>query len=164
MRKNNLAGHTIGLFLFLLIMASCQENEYQSTSSTYYFDLDSLVSEQIITLTRLKAGLNKEAQLDDTFEKVSLHPDSLAWENELKIFREANINKYAYSGLYMVQKKKQDDFSNLFFDEYRAETPEKLPVDNLKVYYLHPIDLCRGCVRLGFCRNTEHIGCDCNRR
>lgn len=136
MRKNNFTGYISGFWLILLTMASCQKNEYQSLNSSYYFDLDSLVSEQIIALTRVKAELNKEAQLGDDSESISLHPDSLAWESELKIFRESNINKYAYSGLYLVQKKKPDDFSNLFFDEYSAESPDKLPVDKLKVYYL----------------------------
>ena len=35
-------------------------------------------------------------------EGTLLQLDSLGWENELKIFREANIDKPAYLGSYII--------------------------------------------------------------
>ena len=98
--------------------------------------MDSLISSQIDQLIVLKPEVEKNAFLDSATERKLLQLDSLGWEKELKIFREANIDKPAYYGSYNMLIQEHDTFSNLLYDEYKATDSEKLTVKSLRVYYL----------------------------
>lgn len=125
---------TILIFL-IFISISCRYQEGERFESIY-FSLDSLVDAQISQLILLSPGLEKEAILDSEAERTFLQLDSMGWENELRIFREANIDKPAYLGSYLVNTEKKDEYSNLLYDEYLPSDSEKLVVKRLRIYYL----------------------------
>lgn len=127
------------LLLLIFIMISCRYQEGEKGIESNYFSLDSLVDAQISQLILLSPGLEKEAFLDSAGEQNYLQLDSLGWENELRIFREANIDKPAYLGSYIFSSEKKDAYSNLLYDEYLASDTEKLIVKSLKIYYLDKI-------------------------
>jgi len=126
---------TILIFL-IFISISCRYQEGEKGIESNYFSLDSLVDAQISQLILLSPGLEKEAVLDSAGENTFLQLDSMGWENELRIFREANIDKPAYLGSYLVNTEKKDAYSNLLYDEYLASDSEKLIVKSLRIYYL----------------------------
>ncbi|NNF22486.1 MAG: hypothetical protein HKN67_11125 [Saprospiraceae bacterium] len=125
------------LFVILVFISmSCRYREVGNNIETNYFSLDSLVDAQIAELIRLSPGLEKQAFLDSVTEQTILQLDSAGWENELKVFREANIDKPAFYGSYTVNMKKEDAYSNLLYDEYLASDSAKLSVKSLRIYYL----------------------------
>ena len=125
------------LIIFVIIfLPSCLVQPDQDGSGSRYFSMDSLIDNQVAQLMLLKPELRKEAILDDNNEDIQLQLDSLGWENELKIFREANIDKPAYYGSYIVKRAEKDTNSNLLFDEYLASEPDKVHVQSMRVYYL----------------------------
>lgn len=127
-------------FIILIFPVSCRMQVNDGTDD-HYFSMDSLVDSQIEQLIKLNPELHKEATLNGADEDKTLHLDSLGWENELKIFREADIDKPAFHGSYDIIKGEQDVFSNLLYDEYIPQNPENLPVKSFRVYYLHSPDV-----------------------
>ena len=122
--------------IFLSLLA-CKYEMNNQVLATGYFSMDSLVDQQINRLTILNPELEKEAVLDDQSVSVKIHLDSLGWENELKVFRDANIDKPAFYGVYSLVSAVQDSFSNLLYNEYSISSDsEDLPVKNLRIYYL----------------------------
>jgi len=124
------------LILLTLISISCSNQQGNGGGESKYFSLDSLVDSQVSQLSILTPSLRKEAILDESKENALLQLDRVGWENELKIFKEANIDKPAYYGAYTIMTGKQDQFSNLLYDEYLASDTEDVEVKSLKIYYL----------------------------
>jgi hypothetical protein len=118
---------------------SCVSNVDTSVSENTYFDLDSLISSQILLLVDLDPEITKDASLGDQKEQAGMRLDSLGWEKELKVFRDANINKPAYRGLYQVSKGIDDSYSNLLYDSYLLKNEGHLPVKDLRVFYLEEV-------------------------
>jgi len=127
------------IFFQSILAVSCYSpgNELgESGGRLSYYDMDSLVTTQIVELMRLDPEVKKTAILDDGEEEEKFHLDSLGWEKELQVFRDANINKPAFLGFYDVTREVEDNYSNLVFDEYNSSGEGKFAVKNFKVYYL----------------------------
>ena len=125
------------LILFLLggvLFAACDQSPEKSQAQKYY-NLDSLVSEQVQLLARSGAKLKKKALINAREEEETLEPDSLMWENELSILREIDLNKPIYQTRYSIKDGLSDRFSNLKIREYTA-LDSKLDIRYLKIYYL----------------------------
>ena len=130
-------------FLILPVLAgvllfSCGQNIEKNQIGEYY-NLDSLVSEQVRLLVRSQARLEKKAMINSREEEQTLEPDSLMWENELSMLREVDLNKPIYQARYSVKDGLSDNFSNLKIREFTA-MDNKLDIRYIKVYYLGNIN------------------------
>jgi hypothetical protein len=123
------------LILLIIILSSC--SDLKPVEVEYYFDLNTLINNQIKMLTEDKAILEKRAIVNSDSAVTTFKPDSLEWSNELQIFLDADINKPALKGQYVVTDQK-DSESNLKIRSYLTNS-EKIAVDWLKVYYLDDI-------------------------
>jgi hypothetical protein len=109
-----------------------------------YYNLDSLFQSQTKLLIASKAKLTKTATLGEKKEMKKFSPDSLGWIDEFGTLSElALINKPTYRGLYLINDA-QDLKSNLRVLSYslkkEREKEEKIPVRNVKIYYLGSLD------------------------
>lgn len=121
----------IVLSLLVLTVMSCDSKRQPAA----FYPIDSLVTGQIQYLTRIRAGLFKEALLSGKTDTLTYTPDdTLAWINELDIFRKLNvINKPVNIGSYLVDDRLFDPGSNLTVKAFTSL--KKLPVVYLKIYY-----------------------------
>jgi uncharacterized protein (DUF2344 family) len=127
---------TTGVFLlsFLLLLAACQNKPVSQKESV--FAIDSILKAQNKTLLHFKASVTKEVLMDGKTEKTNMIPgDSLAWANELLIFQQlSSINKTVNRGVYQ-ESIYSDSTSNLTIRQLK--TDKKLPLKELKIYYLN---------------------------
>ncbi|MEX2235662.1 MAG: hypothetical protein WD824_26125 [Cyclobacteriaceae bacterium] len=120
------------VFLSLSIVLGSCHSENQPAA---FYPIDSLVTGQIRHLTLINAGLFKEALLSGKTDTLTYTPgDTVAWMNELDIFRKLNvINKPVNKGSYLVDDGLFDPGSNLTVKAFTSM--KKLPVVYLKIYY-----------------------------
>jgi hypothetical protein len=122
----------------LVLLSSCE----RPVTQRYYYNVDSLLLEQITVLAKTQAVLRKHAEMNAIEHDSTYTPaDSAGWAKELDIFTEIGIiNKPINRGSYTVTDGHPDEFSNLTIREYSANKP--LPLLYLKTYYLdHPSKL-----------------------
>lgn len=121
----------VALFLVAVAFVSCESEKNPAA----FYPIDSLVTAQAGHLTNIKAGLFKEALLSGETDTLTYSPnDSLAWINELDIFRKLDIiNKPVNKGGYLVNDGLLDKESNLTVKAFTSL--KKLPVVYLKIYY-----------------------------
>jgi len=93
------------LFVFLFACNSLQPEESAKIDSPY-FDLPQLVEKQLSMLTASPAALRKKLEVNKKIEEIDL--TTVDWEQELKLFEEANINKPVLRGAYAVTEEKID--------------------------------------------------------
>ena len=125
----------------LVIGISCRE---QQPVTGAYYNIDSLLDKQIGLLLKRKAALEKTAIVGTDDSRITFVPaDSLAWAEELDIFRNLNsINKPVNRGLYLDSVYK-DRNSNLTIRSFTATSPE-LQIEQLEIFYLNnPEDIRR---------------------
>lgn len=117
--------------LLVLALSSCEKERQPAT----FYPVDSLISAQINHLTRIRAALFKEALLSGKTDTITYVPaDTVAWMNELGIFRELDIiNKPVNKGSYLVDDGLLDPGSNLTVKAFTSL--KKLPVVYLKIFY-----------------------------
>lgn len=121
----------MALLLLAILLVSCETEKKPAA----LYAIDSLITAQAGHLTRIKAGLFKEALLGGEADTLTYIPDdSLAWINELDIFRNLDIiNKPVNKGSYLVDDGLLDKQSNLTVKTFTSL--KKLPVVYLKIYY-----------------------------
>jgi hypothetical protein len=113
------------LLVIELLATSCQE---QKVNGKRYFDLDSLISAQIVYLSKSKASLKKEATISEKSSSSTTILDSTAWSNELDVFRQLDvINRPTYRDAYEVKDGVKDSKSNLLIRSYEARTNSAVP-------------------------------------
>lgn len=114
-------------------MGACQMAPQQSAA--VFFDLDSLIDQQVANLSRIQPVLEKEAEINGEQERIRLEKtDSAVWAKELDIFRQLDLNARALNaGRYEVRTGLRDDASNLSIIEYAAK--EELPLSLVRIYY-----------------------------
>lgn len=126
-RKIIYAGIAAGLLIFL---TSCERGKESFT----FYPIDSLVNAQAIALTGMHAKLTKEAVLGQNTDTTSYSPDTLAWMEELDIFRQLSaMNKPANKENYLVDDNLYDPGSNLTVKAFTSK--EDLPVRSLRIFY-----------------------------
>lgn len=119
------------LFFIVLLAMGCQQQEVKRKR---YFDLDSLVSSQVVYLSKSKASLKKEATISDKSSSSVNMLDSTAWSHELDVFRQLDlINRPIYSDVYNTKDGVKDSKSNLLIRSYEA--PANSTVPYLRLYY-----------------------------
>lgn len=119
-------------FLLLAVPAVSCESEKNPAA---FYAIDSLVLAQARYLASMEARLSKEALLRGETDTLTYTPgDSIAWVNELDIFRKLDIiNKPVNRGSYRVNDGLLDRESNLTVKAFTSL--KKLPVAYLKIYY-----------------------------
>lgn len=122
--------------IFMLMLGVACTEMKPPKKVNYYYNLDSLLDHQAQLLTPHR--LIKTAYVDDDTASVSLQGDSTLWNDELAIFRGANINKPAYEGMYTTQVV-EDSLSNLHIKTFTATTQD-LEVRNLHLFYLRDLN------------------------
>lgn len=122
---------TFVVFLLAIHLLACESEKPPAA----FYAIDSLITTQAHSLTRMKAGLFKEALLSGKTDTITYVPaDTVAWLNELEVFRRLDIiNKPVNKGSYHVDDGLFDPGSNLMVKAFTSL--EKLPVVYLKVYY-----------------------------
>jgi len=103
-----------------------------------YFDIDSLVKAQAISLGSKQVLLNKKVIIEEKTESKEVEINEEKWLEELKLFSLANINKPINMGLYTVVDKK-DESSNLLIREYNHIIPMDSEVPYMRLWYLEEI-------------------------
>ena len=93
--------------LFLLILCSCYAEELQEEmSEDPFFDLASYIDNQVDSLQRAGGTVTKTISLNGTTETKEL--DDLNYANDLRVFRESEINKPAWVDKYTVDRQESD--------------------------------------------------------
>lgn len=117
----------------VLTMCACQMSPQESTA--VFFDLDSLIDQQLVNLSRIQPVLEKEAEINGEQERIRLEKtDSAVWAKELDIFRQLDLNAKALNaGRYEIKTGLRDETSNLNIIEYTAK--EELPLSQVRIYY-----------------------------
>lgn len=117
----------------VMAMSACQMAPPEGTA--VFFDLDSLIDQQVANLSRIQPVLEKEAEINGKQERIKLEKtDSAVWAKELDIFRQLDLNARALNaGRYEVKTGLRDGTSNLSIIEYAAK--EELPLSHVRIYY-----------------------------
>ena len=127
------------LFVFVSgVLSSCIQRPSLDNYISEYYNLDSLITVQVKSLTLSNPTLHKSAQIDESSEEKRFQLDSVGWARELLIFREADINKPAYSKAYETLNGLIDVGSNLHYDEYKPFAGD-MSVRYIRIYYLDEI-------------------------
>lgn len=122
--------------LSLLMFAISGCNVPPPEGAVAFYNLDSLIDQQVEHLSRLQPVLEKEAEVNGEQEEARLvKPDSSAWAKELDIFRQLDLNaKTLNAARYETKSGIRDVASNLSIIEYTAT--EELPLSQVRIYYL----------------------------
>jgi hypothetical protein len=121
------------LLLASSILVACTQSSPKYDKP--YFDFDSLVSRQVVELSKGDRILMKRVTIDDQSDSTSLNADSLTLANELDVFRQLDvINKPLFRDAYEITDREKDTRSNLWIRTYRAKHAQPA-VPYLKFYY-----------------------------
>lgn len=99
-----------------------------------YFDMPSLVKQQLVRLDSLNPSVELVAQVGDREEVETIKKDSAEWEETLKLFSDANINRPVLQGSYSVVDS-IDQQHQWKIRVYQAKEPQEVEVPYLIVYY-----------------------------
>lgn len=115
----------------LLSVCSCRLEEKRRA---LYYPMDSLVTAQVVYLTRARATLTKHTTIN-TRDTLTVVPDSAGWRKELSIFDElGDINKPVNQKQYQVDDGLKDIRSNLTVKSIHT-TDDKMPIASMKIFY-----------------------------
>jgi hypothetical protein len=89
----------IGFFIFLLILASCNQAE-EKPSKLVYTDIKAFFESEAKRLTKNKTLVNKTIQQNRTSESKS--EISINWQDEFILFIASDINKPAWKDSYKI--------------------------------------------------------------
>lgn len=117
-------------FFILVLTFSCTSSIKEKPINTYY-DVDSLLNEQLQLLVAQDLSIEKQISIDGEQELDTVTFDSLGWNNELAVFRIADINKPNLKGLYTATEEKKDDQT---IWRYTTEKPS-LGIEYLYIYF-----------------------------
>lgn len=119
----------LAFLVLTIVFGACTSLSEKGASddSGVFFDLDQLVSEQTKYLASIQPEVEKELRLNGKAERLVL--GEVDWDDELALFRLADINKASYQDSYEV------DRSTPQVEDYRLKPGHMLPVRRLKVHY-----------------------------
>ena len=91
------------LFTLLLTLVHCSGQKMDQIDK--YFDVQQYIDQQVAQLHASSPKLTKTLQFGDSTEsKTFTDLDSAGWNNELKIFREHDINKPVLVDAYQIKQ------------------------------------------------------------
>ncbi len=128
--------HVTAIRIVLVLWVVFTGCEDPGKTTTSFFSVDSLVSAQTAYLRSANASLAKVAFIGNEKSVQEFKPDSLQWEEEMRIFRHLEIiNKPVYREVFDVTTA-PDKNSNLTVRRFVA-SDEESPVTHFSVYYLN---------------------------
>ncbi len=92
----------LSLVFLALSIAACQQKEI-SKKQLEYVDLQGFFSAEAKRLNKLKPTVLKTVGINNKSEHKLLNK-SIDWEKELSVFKEADINKPAFKGMYKISR------------------------------------------------------------
>lgn len=114
------------LLLTVLFFGSCDFMAPKKQASVpQYFDLKGFMDKEVQRLKALNPEINKTVMVNNNEEHKKLKITD--WQKELSAFRDADINKSAWEGLFIRHK-------TLVTETYISDN-EKVPVKSLTVQY-----------------------------
>lgn len=113
-------------FFILLLFSGCQRTPEQlQKNELTYFDLRGYFEKEIARLSKAAPVITKTVRVNDSSEtKKNRIAD---WKRELEIFKDADINKTAWKGLFKITRPGYDL-------QYTTDN-EKIPVKEVTVFY-----------------------------
>ena len=131
----------IRLFTLPLIgILSCTDPVERESDGLKYYDLNALIDQQLVWLIELNPEIRKTAVLNGIPESSSMRLDSVQWARELKIFRDADLNKSRLRQEYRIVEDLSEPTSNLKIRLYQAINKEMTEVEYLKIFYVEEED------------------------
>lgn len=127
MLKNNFSIliKVTGFSLFCcFLLAACAGEEKQNRDSVF-FDTHGFISNQIEQLEKINPRVDRQNQLQDQNEEITL--SDVDWKSELELFLTSDINKSSYLGSYTITK------IDSLTTEYLLIEGETLPVKKMRV-------------------------------
>lgn len=114
------------LFFLLLLLFGCQEQpEQKQKKELTYFDLKGYFEKESKRLSAASPYLTKTVSVNDSTETQKIRVRD--WNKELEIFKDSDINKAAWKGMFNVTSKSGTVY-------YKSDD-EKIPVKELSVFY-----------------------------
>lgn len=125
------------VFAFILLLLSACEYSAEVSErleQEAYFDMPTLVQQQLSRLDSLRPSVEIVAQIGDRKEVEKIQKDSSTWAETLKLFSDANINRPVLQGSYTVSDStdRQHDWN---IRVYQAKQPKEVEIPYLAVYY-----------------------------
>lgn len=115
----------------IALLSSCNPRNLKYDKP--YFDFDSLVHAQVITIGAANGSLHKKTFMNGRRDSTTFVPDTASWKRELDVFVQLDlINKPRYKDNYLLQLR-PDDHSNLIMHTYTPKIPSS--VKELKFFY-----------------------------
>jgi len=122
------------ILLVSLCLFSCSQAGQEVKTGELYFSLEKLVEEQVSILSSGTYQIKKTAFLNEKHDEKILKPDSLGWLDELKLFRDADINLPSLRGVYEMVAGPGELTSNLQEIDF-IPVKEVQGVQYIKVFY-----------------------------
>lgn len=120
------------LFLFTLVfLSSCNVDRLLEKKSNDYYDVQSLLKEQLLLLEELRPQVSKTIMIDGEKEVKEITFDSIGWQNELDIFNLADINKPVLKDQYEAFELNKNGKRII---RYKAKS-ERLGISNLEIAF-----------------------------
>lgn len=125
----------VGLALVMggLLATACAP-EAEELSETPYFDLPTLVRQQVQWLDSLNPPVVLQATIGDRVETETMQKDSARWAETLALFRQSDINQPVLQGQYEASDSVLQD-QNLRLKAYRSRQADRAEIPYLRVYY-----------------------------
>lgn len=97
-------------FFLLLILSACNGEQTTGRKNPEVPDLSAIVERQALLLDSLGAKGEKKIALNE--KRDTIHNAEIDWQDELEIFKEADISDQRYASLY---RKEQEDSATFVF-------------------------------------------------
>ncbi|MGK7393771.1 MAG: hypothetical protein ACNS62_04330 [Candidatus Cyclobacteriaceae bacterium M3_2C_046] len=122
------------LLMVILVMMiwACEGNPTGGKTIAKYYDLDSLIRNQVIWLDQAEPTLLKYALIDQKADTTKFEPDSAQWAKEMAIFLQLDINRPVLRDSYTINNNQENSGNVLIYEAYEKDEVE---IDYLKVYF-----------------------------
>ncbi len=92
------------LLFFILVGCGSRLDVTEEGINTSYFDLKTLLDEELEQLVLNGASLEKRLTSDGKEDRLTISLDSAGWHEQFKLFYEADINKPGFVGEYFEEE------------------------------------------------------------
>ena len=121
-------------FALLCLVAACTpQSPVSELGKKPYFDVPSLVQQQLQWLDSLNPPVMLRASIGGQTQTETMRKDSTAWAEAFDLFRQADINQPVLQGEYEESDSATQD--SLRVRTYRAKRAQQAEIPYLRVYY-----------------------------
>ena len=120
-------------FALLCLVACTPQSPVSELGKKPYFDVPSLVQQQLQWLDSLNPPVTLRASIGGQTQTQTMRKDSAAWAEAFDLFRQADINQPVLQGEYEESDSTTQD--SLRVRTYRAKRAQQAEIPYLRVYY-----------------------------